>query len=202
MIKKNNEKKYIVYIHECPNKKKYVGVTSRKTYQRWHGGNAYKFNNEFTDDIKKYGWENIKHTVIEKNLSQNEAYNLEQRLIKKYNTTNKDFGYNKQNGGEKGKNTYDIKSKISIKLKGRKLSETTKKKLREQKLGNKNPMYNKKPSNCKKVIQLDINNNVLKIWNDLHEAEESLKIHHSNIIKCCKNQRKTTGGYKWRYYEL
>lgn len=24
---------------------------------------------------------------------------------------------------------------------------------------------------------------------------------HSNVVKCCKNERKTAGGYRWLYYE-
>lgn len=195
------QKKYLVYIHECPNGKKYVGTTSKKTYQRWHGGKAYQFNKEFTVDIEKFGWKSIKHIIIAENLEQNEAYNLEQKLIKEYKTTNKKHGYNKQNGGEKNKNTEEIRKKMSVSQKGKILSESTKEKLRQQKLGKLNPMYGKKPSNCRKIIQYDLNNNIIKIWSDIRQAEIALKIHHANIIKCCKGERNTTGGYKWCYYE-
>lgn len=195
------QKKYLVYIHECPNSKKYVGTTSKKTYQRWHGGKAYQFNKEFTVDIEKFGWKNIKHIIIAENLEQNEAYNLEQKLIKEYKTTNKKYGYNKQNGGEKDKNTEEIRKKMSVSQKGKILSEDTKEKLRQQKLGKLNPMYGKKPANCRKIVQYDLDNNIIKIWNDIRQAEIILKIHHANIIKCCKGERKTTGGYKWCYYE-
>lgn len=197
----NIKNDFIVYMHILPNNKKYIGVTSQKTYQRWHGGNAYKFNKELTNDIKKYGWNNIEHIIIKNNLTKNEAYGLEQDLIKKYKTTNKKYGYNKQNGGEKNKNTDEIKKKISESHKDKILSEDTKKKLREQKLGEKNPMFNKKPVNCRKVIQFNLNNKIIKVWNDIHEAEKELKIFHSNIIKCCKKERNTAGNYIWRYYD-
>lgn len=191
---------YIVYMHLCPNDKKYIGTTSRKSYKRFSGGNGYKYNKEFYDDIKKFGWKNIKHIIVAEKLTQEVAYNVEQDLIKIYNTTNPLYGYNKQNGGEKGKNTDEIKEKIRKSKLGRTLSENTKQKLREQKIGNKNPMYGKKPANVRKVIQYDINNNIIKIWDDIHEVENKLKLHHSNIIKCCKGERKTTGGYKWSYF--
>lgn len=196
-----NEKKYIVYIHQCPNNKKYVGVTSKKTYIRFHGGNGYKYNKEFCEDIKKYGWKNIKHIIIKENVTQEEAYNLEQKLIKEYKTTNFEYGYNKQNGGEKGKMTSEIKEKISKAHLNKKISEETRKKLRIQKIGNKNPMYGKKPSNCRKVLQYDMNENFIKLWNDIHEVEKELGLHHANIIKVCKGERKKCGNYRWKYYE-
>ena len=193
------DKKYIVYIHKWPNNKRYIGTTSRKTYNRFHGGYGYKYNKEFYNDIQKYGWKNIEHIIIAENISQNEAYNLEQELIRKYNTTNYLYGYNKQNGGEKGKNTDKIKEKIRKARLGKKLSNETKEKLRKQKVGSKNPMYGKKPANIRKVIQYNLEGKQIKIWNNIHEAEKTLKIYHSNIIKCCNGQRKSAGGYKWQY---
>ena len=200
MVIKMKNKRYIVYIHQCPNNKKYVGVTSEKTYNRFHGGSGYKYNKEFYEDIKKYGWNNIKHIIINENISQEEAYKLEQKLIKEYNTTNFKYGYNKQNGGEKGKMTPEIKQKISKARLNKKLSEETKQKLRIQKLGNKNPMYGKKPINCKKIIQYDMNNNFIKVWDSIADVEKELKIYHNNIIKVCQNKRKSCGNYKWRYF--
>lgn len=53
----------------------------------------------------------------------------------------------------------------------------------------------------KKVNQYDLNNNLIKQWKSIHEAENQTKIHHINIIKVCKGQRFTAGGYKWKYAE-
>ena len=201
MVIKMENKTYIVYMHRCPNDKKYIGVTRVKTYSRFHGGSGYRYNKEFYSDIKKYGWGNIEHIIVSENIDKEQAYKLEQELIKKYNTTNFKNGYNKQNGGEKNKNTDEIKQKIRNARLGTKLKETTKQKLRKQKIGKKNPMYGKKPTNCKKVNQYDLNNNFIKTWNDIHEAEKELNIFRSNIIKCCKGERKSCGGFKWSYYE-
>ena len=128
---------YIVYMHRCPNDNKYIGVTRVKTYSRFHGGSGYRYNKEFYSDIKKYGWRNIEHIIISENIDKEQAYKLEQELIKKYNTTNFKNGYNKQNGGEKNKNTDEIKQKIRNARLGTKLKETTKQKLRKQKIGKK-----------------------------------------------------------------
>ena len=53
--------------------------------------------------------------------------------------------------------------------------------------------------NNKKVIQYDINNNLIRVWDSLKEAAEQLNINHSKISLVCRGKRKTTGGYIWRY---
>lgn len=53
---------------------------------------------------------------------------------------------------------------------------------------------------ARKVVQLD-NYKIIKIWGCINDAERELKIHQSNIIKCCRGERKTTGGYQWKYLE-
>lgn len=51
----------------------------------------------------------------------------------------------------------------------------------------------------RKVLQYDINMNFIKEWDSATEAWRSLTIHKNNIMKCCKKQQKTAGGYIWRY---
>ena len=92
-------KKFYVYIHTCPNGKKYVGLTTAKPKKRWVSGWGYKNNSHFTRAIQKYGWNNIEHQVIEVD-TENEMYYLEKYLIAYYQTNNPDFGYNKSIGGE------------------------------------------------------------------------------------------------------
>lgn len=91
---------YTVYIHICPNGKRYVGITRQDVRQRWHGGKGYKNQKAFYEDIEQFGWENIKHEIILKNVNLETAGRAEQELIKKYNTQNPDYGYNTKNGGQ------------------------------------------------------------------------------------------------------
>lgn len=109
-------KEYTVYIHKVPNGKRYVGTTSQNPKWRFNNGKGYSFNRRFYHDILFYGWENIKHIIIAYNLQENEALMLERKLIKQYNTTNPEYGYNKFKGGERrGKSFSNIKPKdISI----------------------------------------------------------------------------------------
>lgn len=53
--------------------------------------------------------------------------------------------------------------------------------------------------NGKKIIQYNLDNIIIKKWNNQLEIQEQLKIPQSNISNCCKGKRKTAGGYIWKY---
>jgi group I intron endonuclease len=79
------------------------------------------------------------------------------------------------------------KSNPFFKLKRKPLSNDTKIKISES---------NKDKLN-KKVIQIDKNGNEIKKWDSMNLAEKTLNISH--ITHVCKGERKTSGGYFWRY---
>lgn len=98
----NPNRKWCVYKHTNKiNGKVYIGITGESILnQRWDNGNGYKDNKLFFSDIQEYGWiEGFYHIVIEDNLTKQEAEDLEKKLIKKYNSQNKDYGYNLAIGG-------------------------------------------------------------------------------------------------------
>lgn len=66
---------------------------------------------------------------------------------------------------------------------GRKLSEETKEKLRKQ--------------NGKPVSQYDLTGNFVAEYFSVKEAKRATGISH--IDACCRGERKTAGGYAWRY---
>ena len=71
MIDYREDNKWTVYIHISPSNKYYVGITSQKPKDRWHGGSGYKKNDHFYRVIKKYGWDNFQHVIIaEKHLGR------------------------------------------------------------------------------------------------------------------------------------
>jgi len=53
--------------------------------------------------------------------------------------------------------------------------------------------------NGKSVKKLDINNNILKIYNTLKDASIENNISTSNITNVCMGRQKTAGGFKWEY---
>lgn len=130
---------YTVYMHTCPNGKRYIGITMKIPELRWQNGTGYKTQLYFYRAIEKYGWENIKHEILYSNLSKEEAEQKERELITNtYNSNNPMYGYNIDNGGNhKGKCSEQTKEKISVANKGRKASEETKKIMSEQRKGSK-----------------------------------------------------------------
>ena len=103
----NKERKWCVYVHTNKiNGKKYIGQTSRKPEARWgNNGNGYKNKTpHFYNAIEKWGWNNFDHKIVTSNLTHEEANQMEKDLIKLYNTTNRDYGYNHSKGGTGGNN--------------------------------------------------------------------------------------------------
>lgn len=95
------KKTWSVYVHIFPNGKKYVGITSRTPEERWEAnGNGYRGQSFLWNAITKYGWNNIKHEILETCLSEEEAYKKEIELIDKLNLTNPIYGYNIAEGGK------------------------------------------------------------------------------------------------------
>ena len=91
-----------VYCHTNKiNGKRYIGITQNKPNRRWQNGYGYKDrNSHFYNAIKKYGWENFEHIILEENLTRKEASEKEKYYIKLYNTNNENYGYNITSGGD------------------------------------------------------------------------------------------------------
>lgn len=91
---------YTVYMHICPNNKKYIGLTMQSVERRWANGYGYRHQKHFYSAILKYGWDNIEHIIVAENLTKEEAGRLEQELIAIHKTCDRKYGYNKSLGGE------------------------------------------------------------------------------------------------------
>lgn len=201
---------YKVYIHTIPNNKVYIGITKQEPKIRWSYGNNYRHNKYFYRAIKKYGWNNIKHEILFDNLTKEEACKLEQQLIKKYNSTNSKYGYNISTGGEAPYGvvfTEERKQKISKANKGRKFTEEHKSKLPQLwKKGhtpwNKGKLTNQETINKIKEAKkqydiLCVETNIK--YDSLRDAFKNTNINFHHIAEVCKGQRKTAGGYHWKY---
>ena len=68
--------------------------------------------------------------------------------------------------------------------------------------GNKNGMFGNFGNlnvNSKKIIQIDLNQNIIREYNCIAEAGRINNINTSNISLVCKGKRKQCGGYIWKY---
>lgn len=201
-----------VYIHTTPSKKVYIGITSRNVKKRWNGGLGYKNCTSFYNAIEKYGWDNIKHEILEENLSFEEAEIKEKYYIKKYNSNNPAYGYNLTVGGL-GANGFKLseekRRKLSMNRQGINSvgygfypSEATKKKMSDSAKGKVfKKETRKKLSDSKKkpVYQYDLSGNFIKEFDCAIQAADTLGINRGNLCSCCRNVSKSAGGYFWSY---
>lgn len=90
--------------------------------------------------------------------------------------------------------------------KGKELSEDHRNKISESTKGRISPRKGIKVLESTlekkrvKIVQLTLDDTIIKIWDSLSDASETLKITIGNISSTCKGNRKTCGGYKWKYY--
>ena len=49
-----------------------------------------------------------------------------------------------------------------------------------------------------KVIQLDLNDNILNVFKSMRQAERETGIEATSISACCNGKRKSAGRFKWR----
>lgn len=220
---------YTVYQHKNKlNGKMYFGITSRIPEERWgSNGCKYKSTPHFYSAIQKYGWDNFEHNILYKNLTKEEACNIEKKLIDKYKTQNNEFGYNILDGGQVTKLPKEVKekmskammgnknglgypcseekkSKISKAQKGKHLSKEHKKKLSEAAKKRHVPCSEDKKKKLsqsyphkRNVYCFETNN----VYPSVQECARQLNLYPTNVTKTCKGIIHTTGGYHLKYYD-
>ena len=145
------------------NNKVYIGQTGQNVYKRWQNGKHYESCPYFNRAIQRYGWNNFDHIIWATGLTLEEANHLEELLIKLFDTTNPDIGYNIRSGGNNSQ-----QSEESIKKR------------------------------CKAVYCVELN----KSFDSIKLASLTTGTSASHIGECCKNKRKSAGGYHWHYLEV
>lgn len=124
---------YVIYVHQSPSGKVYIGKTKQKPIDRWgyNGINYfYNRNTKFANAIRKYGWDNFKHYIIAKNLTITQANWIEKSLIH-YHRDVLNNCYNLADGGEGNGHspTKEMREKLRKINTGKVLSDLTKSKI-------------------------------------------------------------------------
>lgn len=206
--------KYTIYLRtNTVNNKQYVGQTGNFK-QREYEWNCFKktYANEHIDeDREKYGLDAWAVETLAETDSREDAWELEQRFIKDFNTKWPN-GYNLDSGGLIGKNlSEETKKKMSEELKGennpkywlgKHRSEETKQKISEALKGENHPRFGKPSYNRKQVFQYTLDGKLVAIWPSATDAEKELGIKQSSISECCHGKRKSAGGFKWSFNPL
>lgn len=188
---------YIVYKHtNKTNNKVYIGITCQAAKNRWKSGRGYH-GLYFGRAIKKYGWDGFKHEIIAENLSEKDACEMERILIKAFNATDPDFGYNQTEGGKGGgmlnhHHTEEAKDRIRQARIRDGFTEEHKKHISESKRGVKHHF-------AKKVYQYTKEGQFIREWEYMSLAAKELGINKSNIGETCNGHRPSAGGYFWSY---
>ena len=211
----------IYCIENLVNHKKYIGqstdIEHRWKQHRYELNYGCHDNDYLQKSWSKYGCDNFDFYIIQL-CSVEQLNELEVYYINFYETLNRDKGYNLTSGG--GVNKYyakEVCDKISQALMGHKVSLETRQKVSQNHAdvsGTKHPMYGKKhseeskekmrqaglgrPSSRKnltpvKCLELNI------VFDNATEAGKTLNLDSSAILKCCRGERKTCGGYIWSF---
>jgi group I intron endonuclease len=97
------------------------------------------------------------------------------------------------------KHNQETKDKIRLAHLGRKHSdEVNKSKGRKGRLSEKKGIYSKH-SSCVKVLQLDLESNLIKEWTCLMDIKRELGYHVGNVSSCLKGKLNTYKSFKWQY---
>lgn len=221
-------KNFYVYMHvNKTNNKTYIGITSRLNPEyRWRKGEGYSTQTKFYRAIKKYGWENFDHIIIESDLSKTEAIHLEKQLIRQLDTIKN--GYNVDEGGssstqnkkaiymiDKSKNIlaeFSCAEEVAREL-GLDISSVTTCCNSPQKrltAGGRIFCYkdnydtfvvrDKKPHpNSKKLYKVSNTGQIIATYDSIQQAAKLNNLSASHITACCKGTRNSIGGYFWSY---
>lgn len=124
------------------NNKIYIGQ-SWNIKKRWHEHRNYKTNKHLNSSILKYGLDNFSFKILQElnsegELTQYRLNELEKFYIKRFESYNPDYGYNKTYGGEGVIPTEETRIKISNSNKGIKhrFSNRKAKKITEEYINN------------------------------------------------------------------
>ena len=213
---------YTVYAHRFPNGKMYIGMTKRPLKRRFGKcGVNYKHCSAMYRAIQEFGWENVEHLIVLTCENKEDAEKYEALFISKWKTMDPEYGYNIMPGGKvKGHLPEESKRKLSEKNREIWANDPLKRQAAAERMRKRmsDPAYKKRIldalnkvetdhvgtyQNCglsKKVVQLDRNRNMVKIWDSMSEVQRANIAKSASVSSCCRGKAKSAGGYLWEFY--
>ena len=205
---------YTVYQHKnLSNGKSYIGMTSKEPMERWNYGWGYQKQPKIWSDIKESDWnKDWEHNILGQFEDKDEALKYEAFLIAMLGTVRN--GYNTSAySSHSCKHLEESKRKISESKIGITFSEEHKKKISEALSGEKSPNFGKHLSEETKrkisqsmgvngILQFSKDGELIAEYSSIHEAERQTGCNNCSICNCCKGNRKSAGGFIWRYKEI
>ena len=237
----DNRTDWKVYSHTNKiNGKVYVGISCREDLNdRWQSGEGYKRPrgqgialSHFYNAIQRYGWDSFDHRIIATNLTLEQASKLEQELIKEYDSTDPEKGYNVAKGGKgsKGAKHKDATKKLLsekakrryketgvVNFKGAHHTDETKKKLsaKAKKRFAETGQVNFKGKHhsdevkrhlsdlrSKPITMYDLTGKIVRSYSSVSVAAEAFGVSVSTISGCAHGKPKTSVGHIWRFLDV
>lgn len=175
---------WIYKITNIQNNKVYIGQTIRPIQDRFHRHINDALNNildtHFARAIRKYGKDNFIIEQIDQAQTQDELNKKEQYWIQYYNSVQN--GYNETDAISKcGGNTYQSKTEKEM--------EVIKEKIRQTKLGAKNPM-------AKKIKRINIITNEIDIFDTIISCAKACGIKNGKTSISTRLNEQVKSPYK------
>lgn len=195
-----------IYKITNPENKIYIGYTTdlykRKSYYKLNKGIG---QTKLYNSIIQYGWDKHKIELIEECI-EDELRHKEQYWIKYYNSWDNGLNSNPGGGGviTHSNETRQLISKMGQANKGKRAESHWKGKSRGEEFARNMSLSRigkPNPKNAKPILQYDLENNFIKEWSSIKEANLYLgkDKDSSAISECCKGKRQNAYKFKWNY---
>lgn len=195
----------------------YIGATTIKLEERIHdhfNKSIKNYGHKFHNAIREYGFDNFKWEQIDAVQDTNELALKESYYISKFDSINN--GYNSNRGGGFKKIIYqynltgELESTFQSLEEASKSSSISEDSISHACVGDRktsNGFYwtytstfdLKEDDRKKKVIQYDLEGEILNVYNSIAEASKATETNKSSIAKCCRGERKKAGNFIWEF---
>ena len=229
------ERKWIVYMYRFPNGKRYIGATCRTLATRqgkdW---GRYRSCERLWAAIQEFGIKSVEQTILFEGVIPSEkASDLERAYIAQYDTANPEKGYNNGPGGEGVSDrvlSEDRKAELRSQMveqgrknKGRVVTNETREKLRQAKLGKvRGPMSaetkakisrsnsrenmreetrtRRSKSKQKKVLAVNVQTGERLVFDCGESAATHFGVQASAVSRWIKGTRKPNNNYTFSFF--